>query len=650
MFNKFQSFTLLSAGLLSASVAAAVQTPTNQVNDDSAFSLLLQDSLNRVIGANAEQRYIVEFFENEDATQIQSGVTGTAKRFSQAAARSAVAAVQGRTLKVLNKQKIVVAELDKGALAALKKRRDVKRISIDHKRELMAQSTPYGYNMVEADQLVQSDTAAGKVCVIDTGINRGHSDLPDANSGLTGNSNNAQVGNWYNDGHGHGTHVAGTISALDNNVGVVGVYPGVALHVVKIFNDNGDWTYASDLIGAVEQCKDAGANVVNMSLGGSYSSAAERDAMQAFSDDGMLLVAAAGNAGTSAKSYPASYDAVISVAAVQSNGNRASYSQYNNKVELAAPGSSVKSTYPVDRYATMSGTSMATPHVSGAAALLWSFYPQCTNAEIRQALTVTAEDRGSAGRDNYYGYGIVKTKRAYDYLSNQSCAAGSQVEPEPEEPGQGVTQTIENIGSDVRGWVRMPFQVPAGVNSITFRTSGGEGDIAMYIRSGRWPSVSTFDCRSYNEGNSEECTIENPAEDEWWVGLRGKSAFSGVTLTYTIDEAESQGAGGQTEEPISGVTETYENIGSDTRGWVRMPFEVSAGTNRITFSTEGGEGNISMYVRPGRWPSVSTYECRSTDSGNAQTCAIDNPAEGEWWLGLRSKSPFSGVTLTYSNE
>ena len=138
--------------------------------------------------------------------------------------------------------------------------------------------------------------------------------------------------------------------------------------------------------------------MVNMSLGGGSASATERDAMQSFTDAGMLLVAAAGNDGNSGKSYPASYDAVMSVAAVDSNENRASYSQYNDQVEIAAPGSAVQSTYPTNTYAALSGTSMATPHVAGGAALIWSYFPQCTNNQIRNALNVSAEDKGSAGR------------------------------------------------------------------------------------------------------------------------------------------------------------------------------------------------------------------------------------------------------------
>ncbi len=645
MLNRLQSLSLLSVGILSASVSAAAHASSTDVNSAQSMSTLLTKSINNVLNEHAQQRYIVEFNDVQGAELLTKGQR---KKFDEQSARAAIASVKGQALKVLHQQKMVVAKLDKKGLAELKNHHDVKRISVDQKRELMAQTTPYGFNMVEANLLAQSDTAARKVCVIDTGINRGHSDLPDTNNGLTGESNNAQVGDWFNDGHGHGTHVAGTISAQDNNFGVVGVFPGVNLHVVKIFNDSGSWSYASDLIYAVEQCQNAGANVVNMSLGGSYSSVAERDAMQAFEDNGMLLVAAAGNAGNNTKAYPASYDAVMSVAAVQSNGSRASYSQYNDQVEIAAPGSSVLSTYPVDRYATMSGTSMATPHVSGAAALLWSFYPQCTNAEIRRALTATAEDKGTVGRDNEYGFGIVKTKQAHDYLANSGCAADAP--SEPVEPGTGVTETYENISLDSRGWVRMSFEVPAGTSRITFRTDGGVGDLGMYVRFDRAPTLSVYECRSVNDGNTEECVIENPTPGDWWLGLRGKEAFSGVTLTYSTDDSGSEEPIVAPEEPVTGDTETFEDISLDTRGWVRMSWDVPAATKRITFRTHGGSGDLGMYVRFDRAPTLSAYECRSLNEGNTEECVIDNPAEGDWWLGLHGRSAFSGVTLTYTKE
>ena len=359
--------------------------------------------------------------------------------------------------------------------------------------------------------------------------------LPDQNSGVTGQANNSQVGNWYNDGNGHGTHVAGTVAALANNEGVVGVYPGVDLHIVKIFNDSGNWTFASDLIDGIQQCASAGANVVNMSLGGGSSSTSERNALNTFNNNGILLVAAAGNDGNSTLSYPASYDAVVSVGAVGSNESWANYSQYNSQVELSAPGTGVNSTWPNNQYNSISGTSMATPHVAGVSALVWSFFPQCSNTQIRNALHDTAKDKGSSGRDNFYGYGIVQAKDAYDYLNTFGCDG---------DPGNGggngdgvdpVSGQLTNLSGSRGAWDRYTWTIPEGVRTLTISISGGSGDADLYMRFGANPTTSTYSCRPYLNGNNEVCTFTNPAAGTWHIGIRAYSSYSGVTMNYSYE-------------------------------------------------------------------------------------------------------------------
>ncbi|MFC3033843.1 S8 family serine peptidase [Pseudoalteromonas fenneropenaei] len=318
----------------------------------------------------------------------------------------------------------LVLELTAAQIQTLSQDAQVELIEEDPKRYLMAESTPYGITMVQANQLSDAMSGNRKVCIMDTGYTLNHPDLP--NTGITGNDGygSNDTGNWYNDGNGHGTHVAGTIAAIGGNgQGVVGVNPSgqLGLHIVKVFNDAGKWAYGSDLIKAIEQCETAGANVTSMSLGGSGSSTAERNAFAQSYARGMLHIAAAGNGGNSSMSYPASYDAVVSVAAVDSSENKASFSQYNSQVEIAGPGVSVNSTWNNGGYRSISGTSMATPHVSGVAALVWSHFPQCSNSQIRAALNATAKDKGAAGRDTSYGYGIVRAKAAYDYLTANGC-------------------------------------------------------------------------------------------------------------------------------------------------------------------------------------------------------------------------------------
>ena len=547
--NRNKLLMAVGLSLVGGASSMASQTPLEVVVNPS------EDFRNKFYEENQTQRYMITFRDSQSS--VETSVVGTtsdsSSPFSLGGFGRELKAVQGgrlniadaetilrnhgaKPLKSLPNRLMMVATLNKAAFNKLKNNPQVASISSDPKRYLAAQSTPYGIPMVQANQLAQNNLSARKVCIIDTGFNLGHPDLGDQNNGVTGQANNAQVGNWYNDGNGHGTHVAGTVAALNNNEGVVGVYPGVDLHIVKIFNDNGQWTFASDLIDGIDQCQNAGANVVNMSLGGGSSSNAERNAMQGFANNGILLVAAAGNSGNSSLSYPASYDAVVSVAAVGSNESRASYSQYNSQVELAGPGSSVNSTYPTNTYRSLSGTSMASPHVAGVAALVWSFFPQCTNEQVRAALQDTAKDKGSSGRDNFYGYGIVQANDAYDYLNTYGCdgdgggnggGGGGDVEP--------VSGQLTNLSGSRGSWKRYTWDVPAGVTNLTVSISGGSGDADLYMNFGSQTQTNVYDCRPYLNGNNETCTFTNPSAGTWHIGIRAYRTYNNVTLSYSYD-------------------------------------------------------------------------------------------------------------------
>ncbi|MET1079577.1 MAG: S8 family serine peptidase [Pseudomonas sp.] len=421
-----------------------------------------------------------------------------------------------------------VARLNTQQLAQLRKDPAVDYIELDPKRYLMAEEVPYGITQVQAPLVSDSNIASRKVCIVDTGYSLGHQDLP--SSGITGNDGygSNDTGNWYEDGNGHGTHVAGTIAALGgNNLGVVGVSPSgnIGLHIVKVFNNAGNWAYGSDLVAAIQQCRDAGSNVISMSLGGAGSSTTERNAMDAAYNAGVLVVAAAGNDGNSALSYPAAYESVISVAAVDSSRNKASFSQYNADVEIAAPGVAVRSTTPNNGYGNKSGTSMATPHASAVYALVWSQHTQCTAPQIRNAVNASAQDRGTAGRDVNYGFGITQAKAASDLITTKGCAGDGGTPP-----GNG--ETHPNLAATTGNWIYHSFTVPAGTASLKVKISGGSGDADLYVRSGSKPTTSAFTCRPYKDGNDELCTLANPAAGTWHTGIRAYSSFSGVTLNW----------------------------------------------------------------------------------------------------------------------
>ena len=491
--------------------------------------------------------------------------------------------------------------------------------------DVNGQVIPWGIDAVQArdvwdvdrDAQVDADAPSGagiKVCIIDTGYYAGHEDLKDTASGIS------QVDNeWDTDGYGHGSHVAGTISALNNELGVVGVTPGdVDLFIVKIFANDGSWvTGASDLVAGIYSCRDNGADVISMSLGGTSSNNTEKRAFDSLYSAGILSIAAAGNEQVEtpgATSYPAGYASVVSVAAVDSNYAVADFSLQNSDVEIAAPGVGVLSTIPyietnllnvdgvdyqtyhienaaygstsgalvngglcdstgswagkvvlcqrgdisfydkvinvqnsggaaavvynnepgnflgtlgdassnivavsisqedgqylvaeklgsvasvtsslekpASGYEAWDGTSMATPHVSGVAALIWSANPSWTNVQIRDAMNATAIDLGTAGRDSVFGYGLVQAKAALDYLGGSQPPVTNQLVVTISSPAAGTvyangqTVAISGIvtadGVAVEGaTVKVAVTTPKAKTTTLTATTGTNGSFSV---------------------------------------------------------------------------------------------------------------------------------------------------------------------------
>ena len=355
--------------------------------------------------------------------------------------KSAVAAAKGTVKHEIFGTNAMAIEVALSALKGLKNNPNVEYVEEDQKRYpfaltspstgtpyLLGQSVPYGIKQVQADLLPDTNVGNRKVCIIDSGIDRAHEDLVGNAANMTGQYDSG-TGNWYTDQNSHGTHVAGTIAGVNNSgMGVVGVNSNrrLKLHIVKVFGASG-WAYSSTLSSAANQCAAAGANVISMSLGGSGSSTTESNTFASLASRGILSIAAAGNAGNTAISYPAGYSAVMMVGAVDEYKQWASFSQYNSKMEIAGPGVSVLSTVPLavngTKYAYFNGTSMATPHVAGVAALVWSYYPTCTGSQIRTSLTKSALDLGPVGRDTKFGFGLVQARRAYDRIRTYGCGA-----------------------------------------------------------------------------------------------------------------------------------------------------------------------------------------------------------------------------------
>jgi subtilisin len=252
------------------------------------------------------------------------------------------------------------------------------------------------------------------VAIIDTGIDRDHPDLVDnIAEGVNFVRTKGKVNsNAWEDDNGHGTHCAGIVAALDNTIGVIGVAPGASLYGVKVLNSQGSGSY-SDIIKGIEWSVTNGMDVISMSLSGSTDLEALEDACDAAKAVGIVVVAAAGNYGDTSLPYPAAYDSVISVGATDSSDVLASWSNTGTGLDLVAPGVVIYSTYKGDTYATLSGTSMACPHVAGTAALVLQADPTLDADGVQDLLESTADQLWSVDYPStVYGFGLVDAAEA----------------------------------------------------------------------------------------------------------------------------------------------------------------------------------------------------------------------------------------------
>jgi subtilisin len=292
-------------------------------------------------------------------------------------------------------------------------------------------------------------TGAGvRVAILDTGI-APHADLtydPSCSSGTSYGT--------INDGQGHGTHVAGTIAAKRNGTGVVGVAPGATLCIFKVLGNDGSGSSAN-ILSALNWISTFNAanpsnpiRVTNNSYGASTSlGSTVQAAFDRLANEGVLHIASAGNSGPPTSSnpnpcgYPARYASVVAVAATTSTDTLASFSSVCAEVELAAPGVGILSTVRTGGYEAWSGTSMASPHVAGSAAVVWAADTTKTAAQVRNLLTSTALDLGTAGRDSSFGFGLVQPVAALNALTS----GGSGGTPTPPPNGMTVSSITYSV-------------------------------------------------------------------------------------------------------------------------------------------------------------------------------------------------------------
>ncbi|MED1642985.1 Ig-like domain-containing protein, partial [Brevibacillus agri] len=366
-------------------------------------SLLLLQLVPEHAGASANSKtYLIGFKNSEKAT---------------------VRAIQRSSVQQLS-SKVIVAKLTESERQAMAQDQNVAYIEEDSETELAAtdlaqtQQVPWGIAHIGANAARNKQYMGKniKIGILDTGISS-HPDLE-----VKGGVSYIEDEPGYSDHHGHGTAVAGVIAGKDNDFGIVGVAPEADIYAIKVLDKKGHGTY-SGMIQGIEWAIQNKLNIISISAGGYIDSRALRDQIKRANDHGLLVIAAAGNRGIGEETelFPAQYAEVLSVGAIDRENQRADFSSVGKGLDLMAPGVDIMSTSLGGEYQTRSGTSLAAPHVAGAAAVIWSEKGQTTNREVRELLTESATPLGES---RFYGKGLLNLEAAL----GQEEEADSEIE------------------------------------------------------------------------------------------------------------------------------------------------------------------------------------------------------------------------------
>ena len=329
------------------------------------------------------------------------------------------------------------------------------------------------------------------IAIIDTGIDTDHEEFQGR---ILQNSYNARTKttsdtslSHVEDDNGHGTMVAGIIGAnKDNSKGIAGIVQQSKLLVIKANNvddpftedDESEEFLESTIAEAIHYARTNGADIINLSLGTKSTNTVTQNAIQQAIEEGIIIIGASGNDGATNKYYPASYPGVISVGSIDETLTISDFSNYNDAVDLTAPGSAIVSTGLNNGYMSGSGTSFAAPQVAGVVALMKSYYPSLSRDEIINQLTSTAMDRGTSGYDHYYGFGVINAAQAMNvsYVTVTFQTDGGTAIP-PMQVVSGFSFTVDDPikeGHIFIGWYEdsqflVPFEI--GTDTVTVATT-----------------------------------------------------------------------------------------------------------------------------------------------------------------------------------
>jgi serine protease len=457
--------------------------------------------------------------------------------------------------------------------------------------------------------------------ILDTGVLSAHSEF----SGRMVSGYTAITSGGTEDCNGHGTHVAGTVAGTN-----YGVAKGAKVVPVRVLDCNGSGTNAG-VIAGVDWVKNNAIKpaVANMSLGGGDSAALDT-AVNGAIDAGVSFVVAAGNSNSDAcTGSPNKVPNAITVASSTNTDARSSFSSWGSCIDIFAPGSDIKSAWHTGSNATntISGTSMAAPHVAGAAALYLANNTSATPQQVSNHLSSTAVT-GKISNPNGSPNKLLHT--------GTGGGGGGGTTP-PTDGALTKGQSVSDISGATANEKYWTIAVPAGATNLKFDTSGGTGDADLYVKFGAKPTTSSYDCRPYKSGNTENCSFASASTGTYHVMIRGYSAYSGLSLVADYTPA---GTGGG-----EGGGSTVSNLSAATGAWKHYTLNVPAGMSSLSVDISGGTGDADLYVRKGQQPTTSSYDCRPYKNGNVELCEFANPEAAQYHISVRAYSAFSGVTL-----
>jgi hypothetical protein len=350
------------------------------------------------------------------------------------------------------------------------------------------------------------------IAIIDSGVDPTHPDLADK---LLPGYNFISENTDTQDVLGHGTAVAGTAAAISNNVvGVAGVAWDNPIMPLVVLNSSNYATYY-DIAQAITYAADQDVRVINISIGGSSSSSTLQNAVDYAWNRGAIVFACAQNYATSAPYYPAACTHAVAVSATSSTDTLASFSNYGDWIDLAAPGTSILTTNRGGGYGAWNGTSFSSPIAAGLAALILSANPSLTNAGVLEIMTQNTDDLGQPGFDPYYGYGRVN--------ACASLQAAITAVPQPDVTAPSVAITAPENSSTVSGAVTVTVLATddIGVESVSLYLNG-----VLFATAGAEPYQFSWDTENYPDGLYELLAIAND-----YAGNAGQSGSVSVNLS-----------------------------------------------------------------------------------------------------------------------